>query len=64
MSINNLDKKYIKISLVINIIVVFFTLIACLMMFTGFKFMYGYEPIFETTKIEILNISIKIIGAP
>ena len=55
MSSNNLDKKYIKISLVINIIVVFFTLIACLMMFTGFKFMYGYEPILETTKIGMLK---------
>ena len=55
MSSNNLDKKYLKISLIINIIVVLLTLIASIIMFTGFKIMYGYEPIFETTKIGMLK---------
>ena len=55
MSSNNLDKKYLKISLIINIIVVLFTLIASIIMFTGFKFMYGYEPILDTTKIGMLK---------
>ena len=55
MSSNNLDKKYLNISLIINIIVVLHTLIASIIMFTGFKFMYGYEPILETTKIGMLK---------
>ena len=43
--------KKIKISMVLNTIIVLFTLIASVMMFTGFKFMNGAEPILETTKL-------------
>ena len=43
--------KKIKISYVLNIIIVIFTIISMIMMFTGFKFMYGAEPILETTKL-------------
>ena len=55
MNSNKLGKKHIIISLIINIIVVLLTLIASIIMFTGFKFMYGYEPILETTKIGMLK---------
>ena len=55
MNSNKLGKKHIIISLIINIIVVLLTLIASIIMFTGFKFMYGYEPLLETTKIGMLK---------
>ena len=45
-----MDKKSIKISLVINLIIVLFTIIASIIMFTGIKIMEG-EPILETTKL-------------
>ena len=45
-----MDNRKIKISLVLNIIIVVFTIIACIIMFTGFKFMEG-DLILETTKI-------------
>ena len=38
-------KINIKISLVLNIIIAIMTLFAASVMFTGFKFMNGYEPI-------------------
>lgn len=41
----------IKISLIINIIIFLFTVIASIIMFTGFKFMHGYETKLESTKI-------------
>ena len=41
----------LKISLVLNCIIVIFTLIASFMMFTGLKFTNGEEPVLETTKI-------------
>ena len=43
--------KKIKISFVLNIIIVIFTILASIMMFTGFKFMYGMEPVLEVTKL-------------
>ena len=45
-----MENKKIKISLAINIMIVIFTVIACIIMFTGFKFMDG-EHILESTKI-------------
>ena len=45
-----MDNKKIKISLAINVMIVIFTIIACIIMFTGFKFMDG-EHILESTKI-------------
>ena len=46
-----MKNKKIKISLVLNIIIVLFTIIACFMMFTGLKFSNGVEPVLETTKL-------------
>ena len=43
--------KRIKVSLTLNIIIVIFTILASIMMFTGFKFMHGVEPILEVTKL-------------
>ena len=45
-----MENKKIKISLAINIMIVIFTVIACIIMFTGFKFMEG-EYVLESTKI-------------
>ena len=39
--------KNIKISFVINIIIVIMTVVALIISFTGFKFMHGYEPASE-----------------
>lgn len=41
----------IKISLIINFLIVIFTLFASVVMFTGFKFMHGQEIVLESTKI-------------
>ena len=43
--------KTLKISLVLNIIIAVMVLVACIIMFTGFKFMKGSEPVLETTKL-------------
>ena len=45
-----MNNKKIKISLTINIIIVVLTIIASIIMFTGFKFMEG-EYVLESTKI-------------
>ncbi len=44
-------RSKIKISLVLNIIIVILTILASIIMFTGFKFMSGPEIILESTKI-------------
>ena len=51
----NKGKVNIKISLAINIIIVVFTIAASIIMFTGFKFMHGYETVLESTKIGMLR---------
>ena len=43
--------KKIKISFILNIVIVIFTILASIMMFTDFKFMNGIEPILEVTKL-------------
>lgn len=43
--------KLLKISLVLNIIIVLMVLAASIIMFTGFRFMKGSEPVLETTKL-------------
>ena len=45
-----MSKKYIKASLLFNLVIVIFTLFASIMMFTGLKFMDG-DLILETTKL-------------
>ena len=47
----SIKTKNLKISLVLNIIIFIFTLLAIIMMFTGIKFSNGYEPVLETTKL-------------
>ena len=44
-------KINIKISIITNIIITILTILASVMMFTGFMFMSGYDPILESTKI-------------
>ena len=44
-------KKNIKISLTINIIITILTIIASIIMFTGFRFMSGNDVVLESTKI-------------
>lgn len=44
-------KKNLKISIILNLLVFIFTLLGVIIMFTGFKFMHGVEPILETTKL-------------
>ena len=50
-----MENKSIKISFVINLIIAIFTVIASIIMFTGFKFMHGPETALECTKIEMLK---------
>lgn len=50
MGKNSKDFKYIKVSLVINIIITLLTIIASVIMFSGFKFMKG-EYVLESTRI-------------
>ena len=46
-----MNKKNIKISFILNIITVILTLIATIIMFTGFKFMTGYDVVLESSRI-------------
>ena len=50
-----MKQRNIKISLVINIIIVLLTVFATIIMFTGFRFMHGSEPILETTKFGVFK---------
>ena len=55
MNLEHSNKKSIKISLIINILVAIMTIVASIIMFTGFKFMYAYETVLEGTKIGMLR---------
>ncbi len=44
-------ERKIKVSIILNLIIFLLALIATIIMFTGFKFMYGPEPVLETTKL-------------
>ena len=46
-----MKEKNIKISLFFNILIFLMTLFACIVMFFSIKFMHGYEPVLESTKI-------------
>ena len=52
-----MKKNYnqLKVSLVINYMIVIFTIIATIIMFTGFKFMNGKEPVLETTTFGVFR---------
>lgn len=45
-----MNKNRLKISILLNIIIVVFTIFASIVMITGFKFMHGAEPVLESTK--------------
>ena len=49
------DVKKIKIALILNLITTILTIAAIIIMFTGFKFMYGYDPSLETTDLSIFK---------
>lgn len=51
MEKNNINIRRIKVSLVINIMIFIITIIASIIMFTGFKFMHGYDISLQSTKI-------------
>ncbi len=44
-----------KVSLMINYIIVVFTIFATVIMFTGIKFMHGFEPLLESTKFGVFR---------
>ena len=50
-----MNKVKIRISLYINVIVAILTVIASIIMFSGFKFMHGVEPVLETTKVSMFR---------
>ena len=50
-----MNKKYIKISLVLNISIFLMVVFAALVMFTGFKFMHGPEVILDCSNIEMFK---------
>lgn len=45
------SNKNLKTSCILNTIIFVFTIFASILMFTGFKFMHGYEIVLESTKI-------------
>lgn len=48
---NEKEKKNYTISMIINILIFIFTILASILIFTGIKFMHGTEPVLEVTKI-------------
>ena len=46
-----MEKNKLKVSLVFNIIIVLMTAFATVVMFTGFKFMHGYDVVLESTRL-------------
>ncbi len=50
-----MKKNKIKISLIINTLIIIFTIVASIVMFTGFKFMKGAEPVLEMTKLSMFR---------
>ena len=50
-----MNKKYIKISLILNIFIFLMVLVATIVMFTGFKFMHGPEVTLDCSNIEMFK---------
>ncbi len=50
-----MNKKLIKISFFINIIIVLMVIFACIVMFTGIKFMYGKDLALNLSSIEMFK---------
>lgn len=51
----NLNIKKLKISIILNIIIFVLTLVSLIIMMTGFKFMIGYEPVLESTRLGVFR---------
>ncbi len=52
---NKKEIENMKNSLIINLIVFAFVIFACVVMFTGYRFMHGYEIVLESTKLGMLR---------
>ena len=50
-----MNRTKVKISLVLNILIVIFTIFATTAMFTGFKFMHEYNVVLQSTKLGMLR---------
>ena len=50
-----MNRTKVKISLVLNILIVIFTIFATIAMFTGFKFMHGHDIVLQSTKLGMLR---------
>ena len=50
-----MNRTKVKISLVLNILIVIFTIFATIAMFTGFKFMHGHDVVLQSTKLGMLR---------
>lgn len=50
-----MNRTKVKISLVLNILIVIFTIFATIAMFTGFKFMHEYNVVLQSTKLGMLR---------
>ena len=50
-----MEKGRYKVAFIINIVIFVFTVIASIVMFTGFKFMHGIEPELEASTIEMFK---------
>ena len=50
-----MNNKDIKTSIFMNIMIIVFTIFATFIMFTGIKFMHGYEIILESTKLGVFK---------
>lgn len=46
-----MNKEDLKTSLILNFIILLFTVFASVVMFTGYRFMHGYEIILESTRL-------------
>ena len=50
-----MNRTKVRISLVLNILIVIFTIFATTAMFTGFKFMHGHDVVLQSTKLGMLR---------
>lgn len=50
-----MNRTKVKISLILNVLIVIFTVFATIAMFTGFKFMHGYDIVLQSTKLGMLR---------
>lgn len=50
-----MNRTKVKISLVLNILIVIFTIFATTAMFTGFKFMHEHDVVLQSTKLGMLR---------